>query len=304
MTALSRFALFALCAAAAPVYAQSTLVGPVVNAVGSVAIDIEQSGAASLGSATDPLTLSGTGSGSLVLTVRQAVTCSSACTPSLIQAYTAGAGLSQVTLEQRTSANEAVDHVWAQILLGTQTAAQTQNVTLKQQGDGAWASIVSTDGDNLSAYIVQGQGTSVTIANSGAGNTYGTAGVPIGVYGAAGLTTALSIANTGANNSFAVTQAAGSTVGITNTGNANTYSIATQQAGDALALGINGSNNSFTFDFNAYQQVSWTVGAAAPVNGGNFQVAPIGNNWYVYDAATNASNQNITAAANATVTKR
>lgn len=300
MNPLSRLALWALCAAAAPVCAQSSLIKPVVNAGGVATINIEQAGAASLGSAANPLTLSGTGPGSLALTVRQVVTCSSACAPSLIQAHTAGAGPSQITLEQRTGANAAVDQAWAQILLGTQTAAQAQNVTLKQQGDGAWASIVSTDGDNLSAYIVQGQGTSVTIANSGAGNIYGTSGAPISVYGAAGLASVLNIVNTGASNSFAVSQAAGSTVSIANTGNNNVYQVATQQAGDALALGIHGSSNTFTFNFNAYQQVNWTVSAAAPVNSGNFQVGSLNDSWYVYDAASN----NIAAAANATVTKR
>lgn len=299
MNPLSYLALWALCAAV-PVCAQSSLVGPVVNAGGIATIDIEQSGAASLGSAADPLTLSGTGLGSLALTVRQVVACSSACAPSLIQVHTAGAGPSQITLEQRTGAHAAVDQTWAQILLGTQTAAQAQNVTLKQQGDGARASIVSTDGDNLSAYVVQGQGTSVTIANSGAGNSYGTSGAPISVYGAAGLASVLNITNTGASNRFAVSQAAGSTVGIASTGNNNVYNVATQQAGDALALVIHGSSNTFTFNFDAYRQVNWTVGAAAPVSSGNFQVGSLNDSWYVYDAASN----NIAAAANATVTKR
>ncbi|NDP64171.1 hypothetical protein [Polaromonas sp.] len=316
-------AALALVAVASSAHAQSVLSGPVVNVGGTATIDIEQTGPARLGTLANPVSLSGTGTENLSLTVVQVGSYGASHGASEINASVVGsAASSTVILKQETAAQAAVSDVWAKIALGTTTAGTTQNITLKQQGDGGRATLLidsgsratvhwtqsvadvgtlqSTDGSDLSAYLVQngtaGSGSLLNITNSGASNAYGTVGTPMTL----GALSTLTITNTGTHNSYAVNAAAGSTVGITNTGNANTYNIATQQAGDALALGINGSNNTFTFNFDAYKQVDWTVGAAAPVNSGNFQVGSASESWYVYDTTSN----NIAAAANATVTKR
>jgi hypothetical protein len=310
-------------AAGGSAFAQSLLNGAVIDAAGPVSIDIRQTGPARIGTEIAPITLSSSGSGSLALTVVQVGSYGATGGASEIRVYANGASASQVTLRQETDAvrHGAVSDVWARILLGNQARGTGQDVTLLQQGSGAQATLVvdsgnhatvhwtqsasdtgsvhSTDGDYLSAYLVQqgttGNGSSLNIANSGSNNAYGTSGSPI----ALGALSSLTLTNVGSDNAFGVSLASASTATITNLGSNNTYGIATQQGGDALTLSTTGSGNAFTFGFDGYKTLSWTPGASYPVNGGAFGVQKVGETYAVYDANGVANNGvNATAVAN------
>lgn len=299
-------------AAASSAFAQSTLDHLLVNAPNApVTVNISQSGAGKLGSATDPITLVGSSSGPMFLTIEQVG--ASGAQATLIKAYTSGTAANAITLKQETAdaTPGAVIDVWAKILLGTQDApGANQRVTLLQTGDKAQATIESV-GDNLSAYIIQ-QGSSpdlsvLAIASNGADNTFGTSASPLTL----GALSTLAISNTGASNTYAVLLAGSSTASITNTGSANTYNIATQLPGDSLLLAINGSGNTFTFDFptigaNQYKAVAWgNVATPASVTSGNFVAQCGGSTCWVSDTSSNGySAANLTAAANASVTPR
>ena len=303
--ALAAVAL-AAASSASSAWAQSTLDHLVVQAPSApVTIHITQDGAGKLGSADEPITLVGADSGPISLTVRQIGAFTQA---SQIKAYTAGSAANAITLKQQTAdvTPGAVNGVWAQVLLGTPTApAAHQQLSLLQTGDMAQARIESV-GDHLSAHIVQhGSASGVSILNlasQGANNTYGSAGVPITL----GALSTLTMANTGDNNGYAVSLADASTASIANTGSDNTYNIATQLAGDALALAIAGTGNTFTFEFptvgsNQYQAVAWgSVATPASVNNGHFVAQCGGSTCWVTDITT----ANLTAAANASVTPR
>lgn len=120
------------------------------------------------------------------------------------------------------------------------------------------------------------------------------------------------IESTGNNFKAYVTQLPGaggsatSTVDIKSNGNNNTFNVTTQQAGDWLKMAVNGSGNQFTFVYDGYKGIDWGV-ASSPtsptpvtVNTGTFVAQCGGSTCWV----TDTSNNNLTAAANATVTKR
>lgn len=293
-------------ATASSAWAQSTLDHLVVHAPSApVTVHIFQGGAGKLGSADDPITLVGAASGPILLTVQQIGTFTLA---SQIRAYTAGSAASTITLKQQTAdaTPGGVNGVWAQVLLGTPAApAAHQQLSLLQTGDKAQACIESV-GDHLSANIVQhGSASGVSILNltsQGANNTYGSAGVPITL----GALSTLTMANTGDNNRYAVSLADASTANIANTGSDNTYNIATQLAGDALALTIAGAGNTFTFDFptigtGQYQAVAWgNVAMPVSVNNGDFVAQCGGSTCWVTDITA----ANLAAAASASVTPR
>ena len=299
-------------AAASSAFGQSTLDHMLVSAPSApVTVNISQSGAGKLGSATDPITLVGSSSGPMSLTIAQVG--ASGAQATLIKAYTSGTAANAITLQQQTAdaTPSAVNDVWAKIFLGTSEApAANQHLSLLQTGHNAQATIASV-GDNLSAYINQQgsiSGPSVlTLASTGANNTYGTSGTPI----ALGALSTLAISNAGASNSYAASLAASSSASITNTGSANTYNMATQLPGDSLSLAINGSGNTFTFDFptigaNQYKAVAWgNVATPANVTSGNFVAQCGGSTCWVSDTSSNGyTTANLTAAANASVTPR
>lgn len=312
-TRLCRSALAAVAlAAASSAWAQSTLDHLVVRAPSApVTVHITQDGASRLGTAADPVTLVGTATGSISLSVQQIS--ASGIQASLIKAYTAGTAANAITLKQQTAdaTPGAVNDVWAQILLGTSAVpAANQQLSLLQTGDRARAHIESV-GDHLSVSIVQhgsGSGLSVlNIASNGGSNTFGSAGAPITL----GALSTLTLANAGDSNGYAISLAGASEANITNTGNLNTYRIATQLAGDALALAIAGTGNTFTFDFptigtGQYQAVAWgSVATPASVNSGDFVAQCGGSTCWVTDLSSNGhSATNLAAAASASVTPR
>lgn len=120
------------------------------------------------------------------------------------------------------------------------------------------------------------------------------------------------IESTGNNLTAYITQLPGaggsstSTVDIKSNGDNNTFNVTTQQAGDWLKLAVNGSGNSFTFAYDAYKGIDWGVASSSTsstpvtVNTGTFVAQCGGSNCWVTDTSSN----NVTAAANATVTKR
>lgn len=299
-------------AAGSPTWAQSTLDHLVVYAPNArVTVNITQDGAGRLGTADDPVMLVGAATGSISLTVQQIG--ASGTQASQIKAYTTGTAANAITLKQQTAdaTPGAVTDVWARVLLGTQAAPVAhQQLSLLQTGDKAQATIESV-GDNLTATILQ-QGnssgvSSLNIATNGANNTYGTAAAPITL----GALSTLAMANNGDSNRYAVSLVGTSAAAITNTGSDNTYNIATQLAGDSLALAIAGSGNTFTFDFptigtNQYQAVAWgSVTTPASVNSGDFVAQCGGSTCWVTDISSGAHTAaNLAAAAHASVTPR
>jgi hypothetical protein len=311
----SRLAPSALAAAALSAaslaWAQSTLDHLVVQAPSApVTVRITQEGAGKLGTSVEPITLVSASSAPISLTVQQIGAFTVA---SQIKAYTAGATANTITLKQETAdaTPGAVNDVWAKLLLGTQSApVASQHVTLLQTGDKAQATIES-EGDNLAATIIQHGNSSgvssLNIASNGASNTYGSTGAPITL----GALSTLAISSAGDNNSYAISLAGDSTAGITNAGSFNTYNIATQLAGDSLALAISGSGNAFTFDFpttgtGQYKAVAWGSAATpASVTSGNFVAQCGGSTCWVTDTSSNGyTAANLAAAANASVTPR
>ena len=328
---------------------QSSLQGLRLDAGLASTINITQTGASLLGAPDAPVTLNDSGvgesNGRFALTVEQVGASPQA---SIVKAHTSG-GINTITLKQETNPDGEfkgpVEQTWAKILLGVNAAGDVgargagQDVTLVQRGSHAdamlrvergshasvnWSqdagssgsrttgNLVSTDGDDLAAYLVQGGGSVLSITNSGAFNTYGTGAVPV-VLGALAN---VAIASTGSGNSYAVSAAANTSVAITSNGSNNVYTVATQQSGDALAMSVNGNNNTFTFTFPTsgpvqYRALAWGVPAALPlqatpvsVGDGDFRVGYAGS-LYVYDAkSTQNGGRNDTAAAHALVSPR
>ena len=314
--------LWAACSLA---HGQSLISSLSVNSPGSVNINIEQTGAARLGT----VVLDSSGSGAVSLQVTQ-VAGATAPASARLEVYTQGSSATRVTLRQETTSHSAVSDVSGTLLLGTSSRGTGHDVTLLQQGSEARGSLELISGNRLTAYLVQGAGSTLGITTSGSDNVFGTAAAPISL----GTSSGLAITNTGDWNRFQVSLgvaaqatiinsgggastspsvynlslAAGSSALVSNSGNFNSYQITTQQSNDSVSLYVQGSSNNFNFSLpvgsgGTYYQMAWGVAAdPAVVKGGDFELMKSGANYIVYDKKNDAANQ--AAAASATVTPK
>lgn len=274
----------ALGAACTLAQAQALVGGLSVSAAGPVSIDIQQTGSARLGALAQPAIVNSSGAGAVSLQVTQ-VAGATVPASARVEVYTQGSSATQVTLRQETTSHGAVSDVFGTLLLGTSSRGTGHDVTLLQQGSEAGGRLELTSGDRLTAYVVQGAGSTLGITTSGSDNVFGTATLP-----------------------FTVAQ--GSAVNITHQGSNNTFRVATQASGDALSLHVKGDANIFTFDFplagdNAYKAVTWgSMALPVEVNGGNFAAARFGDPGKYYYAVYDATGVNAVEAAKAVVTPR
>ena len=240
--------------------AQSTVYGPGLRG-SDTALEISQIGRGVIGQPQEPFLAEGHG---LAIAIRQVG--SGRVTGSLRTADALGsrAGTSRVVIEQQGAGGEAVRGAEARLELGLAAAATAQDIALLQRGDHAMATVRIAAGGP-----VQGLLLGLTQAQAAAAQLDLQAGVGAVIAWTQGAGAQGSLTSAGDGLRATITQAAGSRVDIANTGNNNSYAIATQQPADRLALGVVGHHNSFNLDFQGYREVVWRN---AVTQGGSYRV--------------------------------